>query len=170
MIEPRPSTRSHRPSTIDEQTIDSRPATIDPLTTRKRSNVYATDVQRDVMWRPKLPSSTFAHTRSSLARTQEIAPRSHEEIALLARKERTPLARKSDDSVVPERQKRIVVQIHGQTVILVFACKRSRRARTKEVVLRSHARDRQSVPIDMGSCIGNGGGPNAADDMEDMPH
>jgi hypothetical protein len=114
------------------------------------------------MWRPKLPSLTFAHTRSSLARTQEIAPRSHEEIASLARKERTPLARKSDDSVVPERQKRIVVQIH--------ACKRLRRARTQEVVPRPHARDRQSVPIDMGPRIGNGGGPNAADDMEDMPY
>ena len=36
----------------------------------------------------------FARTRSSLACTQEIAPRLHEEIASLARKERASLARK----------------------------------------------------------------------------
>ena len=28
----------------------------------------------------------------------------------------------------------------------------------------------QSVSIDMGLRIGNGGGPNAAEDMEDVPH
>ena len=86
---PRSTTRDHRPSTIDlrlwtrdprPSTRDPRLATIDLLMTRKRSNVYATDVQRDVMWRPKkerLPNSIFARKRSSLASKQEFMPRSH---------------------------------------------------------------------------------------------
>ena len=73
--DPRPSTRDHRPATTGP-----RLATIDPPMTRKRSNVYATDVQRDVMWRPKtehLPNSMFARKRSCLANKQEVMPRSH---------------------------------------------------------------------------------------------
>ena len=73
---PRSTTRDRRPLTCDcRPTRDHR-----PLMTRKRSNVYATDVQRDVMWRPKterLPNSMFARERSSLASKQEVMPRSH---------------------------------------------------------------------------------------------
>ena len=83
-----------------------------------------------------------------------------------------------DDSVAPERQKRVVVQINEQTVISVLRArgrtaltrKRSPPARKPEVAHRSHARDRQPVAIDMGPRIGNGGGQNAADDMKDLPH
>jgi hypothetical protein len=71
----------------------------------------------------------------------------------------------------------------GQSVV----CKRSRCARTQEIALGSHAkgcarlvrkrtkdglrcRPIESVSIDMGPSIGNGGGPNAADDMKSVPH
>ena len=71
----------------------------------------------------------------------------------------------------------------GQSVV----CKRSRCARTQEIAPGSHAKGRaglvrkrskdglrcrpiESVSIDMRPSIGNGGGPNAADDMKSVPH
>ena len=53
--------------------------------------------------RNALPNSSFLCKRSSLARAQEVAPRSHQEIASLASKEHVSLARTSNGSVAPER-------------------------------------------------------------------
>jgi hypothetical protein len=56
-----PTNREPRTATIDPRpaTIDPLPANIDPLTTWKRLNVYATDVPRDVIWRPS--NATIDH-------------------------------------------------------------------------------------------------------------
>ena len=47
-----PERRNRKPRPA---TIDPLPVNIDPLMTRKRLNVYATDVPRDLMWRDGTP-------------------------------------------------------------------------------------------------------------------